>query len=243
MRKLLIVCLVVSFLPCTAAADHLDNVISLLRVPVFKVRAQAALALGGQKGEAAKRVVGPLTRALKDPHRAVRAAAAIALGKLSAIEAASALSDAMSDADRVVARMSRKSLDRVLQAFVRNRGRFEERRFNFYVAGLRAENRFKDLVIERLLQHDNVEVGVDADFSNKKAEPPPMVDLEIRGEMTDIDGKRAHLKLTLALRKGGYVLTSWKRVVAIGKTRDDLLANAAQLAVGRVLGYLGAGRR
>ncbi len=242
MQKLLVISLVVSLFPCAAAADKLDNAISLLKVPVFKVRAQAALALGSRRAEA-KRVVGPLTQALEDPHRAVRAAAAIALGKLTAIEAASALSDAMSDDDRVVARMARKSLDRVLQAFVRNRGRFEERRFNFYVAGLRADGRFKDLVIERLLKHDNVNVGVTADFSKDSKDPPPVVDLALRGEMTRIDGQRAHLKLTLALRKGGYVLTSWKRVVAIGKTRDDVLANAAQLAVGRVLGYLGAGRR
>ena len=238
MKNLLATIAVVCLLPAGASADKIDNALSLLKVPVFKVRAQACLALGAQKAHA-DRVIGPMTRALEDPETAVRAACAIGLGKLGAIEAASGLAKAMGDGDPRVARMARKSLDTVLEAWVKNR-RFDRHRFNFRIAGLRAEGQFKDLVIERLLKHQNVDVGVRASFADDGVEPPPTVELALRGELKPIDGRRAQLRITLALNGGEYVLKSSKRIVATGKTKDDTLSNAAGMAVGRILGYLGA---
>ncbi|MFT7623181.1 MAG: hypothetical protein ACI9WU_002359 [Myxococcota bacterium] len=242
MKKLLaIAALVALTLPSTASADRIDNAISLLKVPVFKVRAQACLALGAQ-AEHADRVIGPMTRALKDPETAVRAACAIGLGKLGAIEAAAGLASAMSDKDVRVSRMARKSLDTVLEAWVNNTKRFDNHRFNFRVAGLDADGRFKDLVISRLLKHQNVDVGVRANFDTRSRGPAPAMQLALKGTLKPIDGKRAHLEMALELDGGKYVLKSWTRVVAIGDTEDDTLSNAAGMAVGRILGYLGASR-
>lgn len=246
-----LVALLIALVPLTTArtahADRVDDLIALLsRAPIFKVRAQAALALGTQR-RAATRTVGPLSTALRDRHRAVRAAAALALGNLGAVESLSALSDAMSDEDMTVARAAKRSLERVVKAFASNRGRFQDRRWHFFVQGLRTEARFKDLVIEALMGYDNIEIGASASFDDEEAEgaaePAPAVQLDLSGEIVNITGSKATLQLTLSLREGGYVVTRWERIVARGATRDDVLANTANIAVRRVLAYLGARRR
>jgi len=242
MKSLLLGCLAF-VVPLTGHADRIDQALALLNAPVYKARVGACLALGTQKKQAA-RVVGPLTAALKDRHRAVRAACAMALGKLGAVEAVAALSEVMTDEDMTVARVARTSLQQVIRAFVKNRGRFEDRRFNLYVQGLTTDGTFKELVMERLLPYKNVAVGGGFDFDGAgDSQEAPAIGLDLSGEFSSEPSTRAQLKLTLSLRKGGYVITSWKRLSARGKTREEALKGLATQAVGRVLGYLGARRR
>ncbi|HEY5959258.1 MAG TPA: HEAT repeat domain-containing protein, partial [Polyangiaceae bacterium] len=63
-----------------AGGDSTANAIRELSNDDFRVRTQAALALGSTKDA---KVVQPLCSALSDPKSAVRAAAAAALGKLA----------------------------------------------------------------------------------------------------------------------------------------------------------------
>jgi hypothetical protein len=74
----------------------------------FRVRAQAALALGSQSGE--KEVVVALSRALKDEHPAVRAASASALERLRDASAIPALKSAQNDRDGSVRTAVRSAL-------------------------------------------------------------------------------------------------------------------------------------
>lgn len=66
----------------------------------FRVRVQAALALGGFKGDRA--IIKSLSQALGDKHPAVRSAAAAALGRLGDRSALGALRNAKKDKDRKV---------------------------------------------------------------------------------------------------------------------------------------------
>jgi hypothetical protein len=66
--------------PSEARADELETLVEqLLRAPDFRVRTQAALALGATKDA---RALDPLCRGLDDEATTVRAASAAALGKL-----------------------------------------------------------------------------------------------------------------------------------------------------------------
>lgn len=82
-RVLLGVCCSVGFLSAPVAAQgtgDVDRMVDNLKSGSdFRVRTQAALALGASKTE---RAVRPLCNALSDPNTTVRAAAAAALGKL-----------------------------------------------------------------------------------------------------------------------------------------------------------------
>lgn len=224
-------------------ADHVDRALELLRSsPVFKVRAAAALSLGGRKKDTG-RVLKPLTAALKDRHRAVRAAAALALGKLGAPGAIPALSEAMGDDDTRVSDLSRKSLDRVVKAFVKNRGRFADNNYAFRIRNLTTDGEFKDEVMVSLLKHKNVEVGTRHAFDDKASASRQTVELDLSGRFVDIGDKKGTLSLTLSLNPGGYVVTRWKRITARGASRKEVLARAARVAATRVLAYLGAQTR
>ena len=74
----------------------------------FRVRAQAALALGSQIGM--KEVVTALTSALRDEHPAVRAASAAALERLGDTSAIPALKSAQNDGDGAVRTAVRSAL-------------------------------------------------------------------------------------------------------------------------------------
>jgi hypothetical protein len=73
----------------------------------FRVRAQAALALGSQTG---REVVSALTSALRDEHPAVRAASAAALERLGDTSAIPALKSAQNDRDGAVRTAVRSAL-------------------------------------------------------------------------------------------------------------------------------------
>jgi hypothetical protein len=87
------------FEPRSAAADaRSDYLIRLLQSSTqFRVRAQAAISLGGIDG--APDVVDALMGAIKDEHPAVRAAAASSLGRLGDPKALRALRSAVGDAE------------------------------------------------------------------------------------------------------------------------------------------------
>lgn len=83
----------------------------------FRVRMQAALALGSRPNEPA--AVRALVRALRDSHPAVRAASASALERLGDTSAIAALKDARKDRDaavRAAAEHAVQSLERVAKA-------------------------------------------------------------------------------------------------------------------------------
>ncbi len=85
--------------PSIASADaRTDFLVRMLGTSAqFRVRAQAALALGGQKPESS--IVNALVGALRDEHPAVRAASAAALERLKDPSALSGLRAAQSDRD------------------------------------------------------------------------------------------------------------------------------------------------
>ncbi|MFT3922552.1 MAG: HEAT repeat domain-containing protein [Myxococcales bacterium] len=94
-----------------AAADaRTDFLIRMLGTSAqFRVRTQAALALGGQQQAAA--VTQALSKALSDEHPAVRAASAASLGRLKDPTAISALKVAQNDRDSSVRAAVRGALD------------------------------------------------------------------------------------------------------------------------------------
>ena len=238
--RLAVIPILLTVLLCAApaGADQIDTAITLLKSPAFKIRAQAALALGGQRN-AAERVIRPLIGALKDSHRAVRAAAAIALGKLGEPGAIGALSEAATDDDVAVSKASRKALTKVVQAFVKKRG-FTERRFTFTIQALTLNGAFKDHVMEGLMAHENVDVGRAFDFDDPNGKGMPAVELDLSGRLVSVSDNAATVQVTLALQRGGIVVTQFKKITARGKTREETLAKTASSAVGKVLGFLGA---
>jgi hypothetical protein len=80
----------------------------------FRVRAQAAISLGGAAAEPA--VVQALVGALKDEHPAVRAAVASSLGKLGASSAASALAALKNDPEPQVRAEAQSAIARLSAA-------------------------------------------------------------------------------------------------------------------------------
>jgi len=64
--------------------------------------------------------------------------------------------------------------------------------------------------------------------------------LDLSGQITSANKQRCELSLTLALRPGGYVVSQWKRVSAIGKSEQDALENAAATGIAKILKFLGA---
>ena len=228
----------VLFCSAPARADKIDTAITLLKSPAFKIRAQAALALGGQRNSA-QRIIRPLIGALKDSHRAVRASAAIALGKLGEPGSISALSEAVTDDDMTVSKVSRKALKKVVRDFVQKRG-FEERRFTFTIQALTLNSAFKDHVMEGLMAYQNVDVGSTFDFDDRNGTAMPSVELDISGHLVSVSDNAATVQVTLALQRGGHVVTQFEKITAHGKTREETLAKTASSAVGQVLGFLGA---
>jgi hypothetical protein len=245
MKRGVIIALLVT-LPALAWGDSIEKAISLLRSPSFKIRAQTAIVLGKHKKHA-HRVSGALIRALKDVHRTVRGAAASSLGRLGAVEALAALSEARGDEDQRVSEIASKAIDRVIKSFVKSRGRFSDNQYNFTIAGLSGGvegghlvGQFKDGVMRQLLEHQNVDVGGSAAFAGEDTRTKPPVRLDLSGRILKIDKKNCSLALTLALRPGGYVVSQWKQISASGTSEVDALGKAVQAGTRKVLGFLGA---
>lgn len=130
----------VSFVPRAAAMDRTEYLIHLLQTSdTFRVRAQAALSLGRLQGD--PRVTKALAGALRDPHPAVRAAAASSLERLGDPSALPALRYARHDHDKTVRKAVHRAIAR-LEAVARTRpqtaplppGRGRANRARFYVA-------------------------------------------------------------------------------------------------------------
>jgi hypothetical protein len=98
-------------LTSVAAADaRTDFLIRMLSSSAqFRVRTQAALALGGQQSASA--VTQALAKALSDEHPAVRAASAASLGRLKDPAAVAALRSAQNDKDSSVRQAVKVALD------------------------------------------------------------------------------------------------------------------------------------
>jgi len=246
--RVLVPMLVALLLPSTGFADRMDDLIGKLQERSFKVRVQAALLLGTQT-KLANRAVPPLVKGLGDRHRAVRAACAMALGRLGEVAALPALSAALEDDDRTVVRSAKDAMGKVVKSFVRNRGPFTQTHYNITIAGLRDATgngytgAFKDTALETLLNLDlvNLTVGAGASFDEgeTKRVPTRRVELDLSGDIVSLSAKRCTLKLVLALRPGGYVIHSWKAITGKGKTMEEALRTAANAAVQRLLHFLG----
>lgn len=102
----------VSALPRARADARSDYLIQLLTGSgQFRVRAQAAISLGGV--DADEQVLSSLIAALRDEHPAVRAAAANSLGRLAHPSSSDALRAATSDREEPVRTAARAALVRV----------------------------------------------------------------------------------------------------------------------------------
>ena len=246
--RVLVPLLVALLLPSTGFADRVNDLVGKLQERSFKVRVQAALLLGTQKQQA-NRVVPPLVRGLRDRHRAVRAACAMALGRLGEVAALPALSSALEDDDRTVVRSAKDAMEKVVKSFVRNRGPFKATHYNVTIAGLRDATGngytgiLKDTTLETLLNLDltNLTVGSGASFDEEETKKTPTrrVDLDLSGDIVSLSEKRCTLKLVLALRPGGYVIHSWKVITGKGKTMDEALRVAVDAAIQQFLRFLG----
>lgn len=220
--------------PPAPSGDVLDDTIALLRSPNFKVRAQAALVLGVQKQP--ERVVRPLLTALGDENRAVRAAAAMALGRLGELAAVGALARVALDPDRTVAEIARRSTETLLAAFLASRGRDTSRHYVLDVARLGTDAELKDKVAERLLAHPRIEVGATMAFDGE--EGPLAVELELRADEVMVSDSAGRVRLKLGL-KSGRVLTDLGLVTVSGTSREGVLDALAQRLEGQVLAFLG----
>lgn len=103
-----LVCLLVS---ATSHADELtDNAALLKSAADFRVRTQAALALGASRSE---RAVAPLCRGLEDEHRVVRLAAATAIARLNSGGAGCVRARIAAEKDETVLAALQKTLARL----------------------------------------------------------------------------------------------------------------------------------
>lgn len=224
-----------------ASQEEVEAAITLLASPNFKVRAQAALALGAQSRNSV-RVARPLVGMLSDPHPAVRVASAMALGKLGDVTTVPALVPLFEGDDRSLADVARRSTERIVAAFLAAPERFADRPKAVHVARLGQDPHFKDRVVQRLLATD-IEVGERFDFApTDEAATPLRVQLELIGEMVSLSDDRGTLRVTLALRPGGATLTRWTNLNVVGSSRDDVLDAAAALLVKTLLAYFGGSR-
>ncbi len=235
------------FVASPARADSVDDMLLMLRSPSFKVRVQTALVLGTKTKHRA-RVVKPLIRLLGDRHRAVRTASAMALGRLGDVSALPALSSAQEDDDRNVVNAATKAMKKVVEAFVKSRGPFENSRYNLTIAGLRDMSgngytgEFKDAALEGLLalELDNLSVGADASFgSDDEKSKLPLVNLDYSGQIVMMSEKKCTLKIVLALRSGGFVVHTWDKIQGRGKTMDEALGSAVSNAIKKLMRFLG----
>lgn len=95
-----------------AAADRTDYLIHLLKTSdTFRVRTQAAMSLG--RVDAAKKVTKALSGALRDPHPAVRSAAASSLERLGDPSALKALELARRDSNSTVRKAVARAIARL----------------------------------------------------------------------------------------------------------------------------------
>ncbi len=211
----------------------LDNTVALLRSPNFKVRAQAALVLGVQKD--VNRVIRPLMGALADDTRAVRAAAAMALGRLGELCAVGPLARVALDPDRTVAEIARRSTETLVAAFLATRGRDTGRHYVLDVARLGNDAELKDRVAERLLAHPRIEVGATMAFD--ESEGPLAVELELRADVT-VSDSAGRVRLVLGL-PSGRVLSELDTVAVTGPNRESVLDALARGLERQILAFLG----
>ena len=108
--RALVVALCLSLASSAAADARTDFLIRMLSTSAqFRVRTQAALALGGQSPESS--ITQALTKALSDEHPAVRAASASSFGRLKDSNAVAALRSAQNDSDASVRKAAKSALD------------------------------------------------------------------------------------------------------------------------------------
>jgi hypothetical protein len=127
MLRLLIVaiCLLRFLVPAPARANdlpagRLQRLLDLLTDRDYRVRLQAAIALGQVRD---MRTVPALIRRLNDPNPLVRGMVAAALGEIGDSRAASPLRDRLKDRDSLVRRHVRASLDQIQKASKATDGR------------------------------------------------------------------------------------------------------------------------
>ncbi len=198
------------------------------------MRAQAALVLGAQRQT--DRVARPLIEALSDENRAVRAAAAMALGKLGELSAVGALARVALDPDRTVAEIARRSTEGLIERFLASRGKDPPRHYVLDVARLGDDAELKDRVAERLLAHPHIDVGATMAFDGDDA--PLAVELELRADGVVVTDSEGRLRLVLGL-PSGRVLSDLGTVAVTGATRDGVLDALASRAAVQVLAFLG----
>jgi len=217
----------------------LDVVLEYSKSPSFKVRAQSAMVLGTLKEDNGV-VLKALVRLLYDKHRVVRAAAVLAVGKFGDVRAISALSDVLHDEDIRVMRFAEQTTAKLVRLFRIRRPKFSTRRWAFRIRHMGSDAQFKDHIMNALLAYDRIDVGdvVPFDESNASAHWP--VELELRGKFLSMSSKRLKMRMVLAFRHGGHVIKTWQSIQVRGDSKEALLKNAANTAVGKVLTYLEA---
>ncbi len=208
------------------------------RSPSYKVRAQAALVFGTMPTGDLK-VLNALTRLVYDKHRVVRASAVMALGKFDDVRSLGALSDALHDDDIRVARLAARATGRLVRSFRHHRLGFSERHWNIRIKHLGKDARFKDHVMQELLEYDNIDIGSAIPFEEDTPGSQWPIELDLRGRFLSMTSSKASLSLTLAFQHGGHVVKELRPIRVRGKTVDAMLKRAAEMTVKRLLKFLG----
>ena len=233
-----------------AHADRIDDTIALLKARSFKVRVQAALILGTERKHP-QRVLSPLSAALRDRHRAVRAAAAMALGRLGNPEALSALDKASADHDRTVQQHVQKAINRIVKGFRRSLGRFDNNRFLFGVRFFKSPpgKGGGDALTEALMRHldehtktiKNVDFRANLSFEDSDTEKDVrrIANLDLSGRIVAISPKKCTIQLILSLYPSGYVVKKWGGIKASGKIQKEAIERVSKAGWKKVLGFLG----
>lgn len=191
-----------------------------------------------------------LLKQLTSNNRKARRLAATRLAKEGDLTSLRQLSEALSDDDMQVVKQVRKTIDQIVQRFPKNLGSFESNTYNFRLAAIINDSGVgddstaggvKDILMEGLLAHDNIEVGSSEEFADGAlGDVRPPVALQLSGRIVKVEGGKAEIQLDVTLTEVGVTVKRFKGITGEGDTDEAAIKAAAKAAAEALLKYLGA---
>ena len=119
---------------------------------------------------------------------------------------------------------------------------FEIRGLAVRIAGANGDlvGRFKDVVLEQLVDYANVEVGTTFDFDDASTERAAPTSFELRGEVTYLSKHRCVLHFELY--QAGVLFARFDKVTGRGVSSDAAMRDAARRGIARVMKRIGASK-
>ena len=191
-----------------------------------------------------------LLKQLTSGNRKARRSAAVRLAKEGDLTSLRQLSDALSDDDMEVVKQVRKTIDKIVKRFPKNLGSFDSNRYNFRLAAIINDSGVgddstaggvKDILMEGLLAHHNIEVGSSEEFADGSVgDGRAPVGLLLSGRIVKAEGGKAEIQLDVTLTEVGVTVKRFKRITGTGDTDAAAIEAAAKAAAEALLKYLGA---